>query len=102
QAEDAVRDVHVTGVQTCALPIYVEPFLVAEIVADRRQRLLGCLGNLAGGRSLETLCAKEFQCHLQQALSCHGSLGVAYGGVYRTDDFGIGHVERKKDGSMPG
>src|SRR5439155_6903879 len=25
QAEDGIRDGHVTGVQTCALPIYAEP-----------------------------------------------------------------------------
>src|SRR5690606_39889519 len=26
QAEDGIRDFHVTGVQTCALPIYQNPF----------------------------------------------------------------------------
>ena len=26
QAEDGIRDYKVTGVQTCALPIYVSPF----------------------------------------------------------------------------
>src|SRR5690606_40893756 len=26
QAEDGIRDFHVTGVQTCALPIYTAPF----------------------------------------------------------------------------
>src|SRR5690606_28965547 len=29
QAEDGIRDFHVTGVQTCALPIILIPFLVA-------------------------------------------------------------------------
>src|SRR5690606_39941711 len=27
QAEDGIRDFHVTGVQTCALPIYILPFI---------------------------------------------------------------------------
>src|SRR5690606_25431429 len=30
QAEDGIRDFHVTGVQTCALPIYVDEELMAE------------------------------------------------------------------------
>src|SRR5690625_7401187 len=46
QAEDGIRDGHVTGVQTCALPIYVE--------LDRDQS--NYLGNVlrlgAGGRVL--------------------------------------------------
>src|SRR5690606_835096 len=29
QAEDGIRDFHVTGVQTCALPIFSQPFTVA-------------------------------------------------------------------------
>src|SRR5690606_40334400 len=34
QAEDGIRDFHVTGVQTCALPIY-DPFWVRLISDDR-------------------------------------------------------------------
>src|SRR5690606_40583465 len=30
QAEDGIRDFHVTGVQTCALPIYQEIKLITE------------------------------------------------------------------------
>src|SRR5439155_7292934 len=33
QAEDGIRDGHVTGVQTCALPISQEAILDGEIVA---------------------------------------------------------------------
>src|SRR5690606_40123539 len=29
QAEDGIRDFHVTGVQTCALPIFVKDFVAA-------------------------------------------------------------------------
>src|SRR5690606_41072705 len=34
QAEDGIRDFHVTGVQTCALPISLEPIL-CRVVVDR-------------------------------------------------------------------
>src|SRR2546429_8510694 len=38
QAEDGIRDVAVTGVQTCALPIFYRPeVLQAEVEARRRQ-----------------------------------------------------------------
>src|SRR5207302_7664652 len=33
QAEDGIRDFHVTGVQTCALPIFVERSQAAESIA---------------------------------------------------------------------
>src|SRR5690606_40642649 len=32
QAEDGIRDFHVTGVQTCALPISLDPELVGEVL----------------------------------------------------------------------
>src|SRR5690606_39688100 len=37
-AEDGIRDFHVTGVQTCALPICIEPITMreAEALADPR------------------------------------------------------------------
>src|SRR5690606_39588100 len=33
QAEDGIRDFHVTGVQTCALPIYREDWLLENFLA---------------------------------------------------------------------
>src|SRR5690606_40555618 len=36
QAEDGIRDFHVTGVQTCALPIYDLPGAVPEEVKEER------------------------------------------------------------------
>src|SRR5690606_9770245 len=35
QAEDGIRDFHVTGVQTCALPIFLFPGVVIPITAGR-------------------------------------------------------------------
>src|SRR5690606_40579392 len=34
QAEDGIRAFHVTGVQTCALPICLEPFSVETVQGD--------------------------------------------------------------------
>src|SRR6266511_6004910 len=41
QAEDGIRDFHVTGVQTCALPISIEPgkFCATIEIAKRIERL---------------------------------------------------------------
>src|SRR5690606_40599009 len=39
QAEDGIRDFHVTGVQTCALPIYQVSSVSRQIVHKRRQRI---------------------------------------------------------------
>src|SRR5207248_8406040 len=50
QAEDGIRDRTVTGVQTCALPIYkqnaprVEGFSVREALANRHILLVGVTG----------------------------------------------------------
>src|SRR2546429_5486509 len=41
QAEDGIRDVAVTGVQTCALPIFPEPF--SKFVDARLRALAGSL-----------------------------------------------------------
>src|SRR6266496_5176541 len=35
QAEDGIRDLYVTGVQTCALPISEDPRVVVAVVLDR-------------------------------------------------------------------
>src|SRR5690606_40873783 len=40
QAEDGIRDFHVTGVQTCALPIFTE---TVELLADRSPTLKDAL-----------------------------------------------------------
>src|SRR5690606_40114658 len=46
QAEDGIRDFHVTGVQTCALPIYPARLLGALAGGVRQRR-----GIFGGGRS---------------------------------------------------
>src|SRR5690606_40743436 len=45
QAEDGIRDFHVTGVQTCALPIFL-----LGVQDDVRGLVQGGLGGLGGGQ----------------------------------------------------
>src|SRR3712207_7601776 len=52
QAEDGIRDIGVTGVQTCALPIYLaDDVVVGE--ADRDDRVEALLGQL--GQQLDAV-----------------------------------------------
>src|SRR3712207_7192082 len=44
QAKDSIRDIGVTGVQTCALPIFARPVRLADL-----QRLAADVERLAGG-----------------------------------------------------
>ena len=60
QAEDGIRDYKVTGVQTCALPIFNRPSdfdvvvtgnLFGDILTDEASMLPGSLGMLQIGRA---------------------------------------------------
>src|SRR5207302_4682183 len=50
QAEDGIRDFHVTGVQTCALPIFYDEEAMVDISAERLDRYF-----LRRGRSYEVV-----------------------------------------------
>src|SRR3989454_9327847 len=52
QAEDGIRDYKVTGVQTCALPIYSSHLVISDggLWARARAR---CLANYSGKRTAE-------------------------------------------------
>src|SRR5690606_40048793 len=39
QAEDRIRDFHVTGVQTCALPIFGGTSVFEDVAVEQRRRL---------------------------------------------------------------
>src|SRR5690625_2267475 len=43
QAEDGIRDGHVTGVQTCALPIYIETTDANAVLFDAANNFAGCI-----------------------------------------------------------
>src|SRR5690606_39940154 len=63
QAEDGIRDFHVTGVQTCALPISIVAFDVPgcrDVVRHGDTGLLAPFGDVEGlARSIDSLCMDE-------------------------------------------
>src|SRR5205807_3116076 len=88
QAEDGIRDYKVTGVQTCALPIYVEPGHLHR-VADLEPVALVRGGDLDLGRVVGPLAV----------LAERGVLGVegldgaredVGGGVLRSEERRVG------------
>src|SRR2546429_5395821 len=56
QAEDGIRDVAVTGVQTCALPIYRSPEPLLLGLAERRVQEEAVRGNDALQRKRRAQC----------------------------------------------
>src|SRR5262249_59202687 len=58
QAEDGIRDWSVTGVQTCALPIFDDAAAIHHLVVDRTDHLLA-QAVAALGRSEERRVGKE-------------------------------------------
>src|SRR5690606_39762140 len=57
QAEDGIRDFHVTGVQTCALPIFGEQYAAASADLGRALDSLARLGTSlrAGSEEIDRL-----------------------------------------------
>src|SRR5260370_23136925 len=60
QAEDGIRDSSVTGVQTCALPIYrlCEPFSKGELESARSEYIVGIAGQM-DGRGAERIVSAD-------------------------------------------
>src|SRR5690606_40098315 len=56
QAEDGIRDFHVTGVQTCALPISLAPDITS--LAQIRGKRVAVEGAEVGGVMLDALLAE--------------------------------------------
>src|SRR5207237_5373856 len=46
QAEDGIRDSSVTGVQTCALPIWIAQLLSRSMTSDQRLEAIGRMSRL--------------------------------------------------------
>src|SRR5205807_5116844 len=56
QAEDGIRDYKVTGVQTCALPIYLDAgYVIAGSPQTVRQQLTECIKSLRVGHLMVLL-----------------------------------------------
>src|SRR5690606_39690035 len=88
QAEDGIRDFHVTGVQTCALPIWlleegpraVPLHRIASEAVALEDPAHGDGGNAQGAQPLEDLCAPEVrkeQVHHGQVEPLFGEIGRA-------------------------
>src|SRR5207253_5952257 len=59
QAEDGIRDGHVTGVQTCALPIFITSEPIAQsVVASMLRRLAHWLKVSCGAFSRRAKCLR--------------------------------------------
>src|SRR5690606_40570015 len=76
QAEDGIRDFHVTGVQTCALPICLRPTLPANGPRGRRSSSStrkGSFGSNANSRASGSNCSagrQRFVAESPSAGSC--------------------------------
>src|SRR5207302_6140908 len=58
QAEDGIRDFHVTGVQTCALPIYLIPLKRRAFTREEARRAQPHILE-AGARSVRVASAED-------------------------------------------
>src|SRR5690606_36778514 len=82
QAEDGIRDFHVTGVQTCALPIYpgtLDPITSGHVdLVDRAAPLLERLViGVAESRAKRPTLALQLRVDLaREALAHHGNVEV--------------------------
>src|SRR5690625_6921787 len=71
QAEDGIRDGHVTGVQTCALPISGQPWSEPRTTVDQ----CGRPGGLAPARSEERRVGRECWCRWSTDREDNGHAG---------------------------
>src|SRR5690606_33125135 len=98
QAEDGIRDFHVTGVQTCALPISPTKFTSAPIMRWKRTQMSAWMYSmmwpmwnlpLAYGRAVVT---KSWR-----AVMAAGAMGAA-----KPIILGVAPAEEARDGLAPG
>src|SRR5690606_40745555 len=92
RAEDGIRDFHVTGVQTCALPIYAHPFVMMynTDICDRA----GLLDS--DGQIVEITSPEDFLAAGRElAAASDGGHGLSYG--YLGD-----RSEERRVGRAPG
>src|ERR1022692_291572 len=103
QAEDGIRDYKVTGVQTCALPIYVvrsrrSPFSLAAVLLLVLWALFLCLGSpysskhVGQSASWVRFCGKSLRCFASRR-------GPEGGGNLAGNTYG-GRRERVRAGAL--
>src|SRR5215510_8530056 len=92
QAEDGIRDGHVTGVQTCALPICACVLCYAGTSAERAQETLdvtlGELQRLAKGIEAEELA--RLKARVKSSLIMQGESSSARSGALARDWYHLG------------
>src|SRR5690606_40057962 len=73
QAEDGIRDFHVTGVQTCALPISY----LTEVLG--RAGVAGAVGAMIAGNTVGGMLGRLVAGGVTERLGWHGALAVVGG-----------------------
>src|SRR2546429_6990369 len=109
QAEDGIRDVAVTGVQTCALPISPAGAIISNI--DELSHWLIALMNEGKYNGKQALPASVLKATLQPAIGLPNTLGEALGfwellnpayGMGRQTAAYRGHLLTYHAGDLPG
>src|SRR2546427_6584722 len=85
QAEDGIRDLTVTGVQTCALPIWAEMRSLAVVAGETRVRL----GDV-GGRAVQ----RREPVLLRHGQDVEGGLRAVAATYGHLEDLGLAAVSR--------
>src|SRR5699024_7082800 len=80
QAEDGIRDRNVTGVQTCALPIYLVAAVQLELGAQRLEQQLGEAVGVAEGDAVPAPLAVDAHAELDLVVA-ERELGLGVPGV---------------------
>src|SRR5207253_1386551 len=83
QAEDGIRDGHVTGVQTCALPICGHDLLVAGAVADERTGVLRGVRGVRHPGGLAGRAADAGRARLRHLRPAHSGIPGPVRGCHR-------------------
>src|SRR5690606_39394407 len=69
QAEDGIRDFHVTGVQTCALPIFATNLVTLGVLAWLARPLVGRFVQPLDGRMIRLMLGESWPLMLNHLLA---------------------------------
>src|SRR5207245_5916279 len=95
QAEDGIRDATVTGVQTCALPIYIHLRRSVEAVfglAGHRRKPANLFFKLAG--TAVRVAEAQLLVHLEMQLNEEPAVQLLRGEVVRSEERRVGKESR--------
>src|SRR5690606_40404439 len=102
QAEDGIRDFHVTGVQTCALPIYLphEDQVAGVVMLDIATALLALLAEKTSG-SYKPLSPNSALQRAAFGIKCSAAGGRAKS-AHRSEERRVGKEHRSRRGRRQG